>query len=230
MLKTIYNLFKKRFIAYAFQDEESKKQMIEYVFKNQAKPKELHGYKVAFIDSQGRKYYRPESEIEFGIGRLSVFMRYNDFLKAGVSQTEIERICDAHDAALEDIKAKASLRNIARVQVITEQLRELVHNPAHEELLLLMSATFYIREDENPYAVDSDIEAEKVEEFKKHSKGELFSFFYQTPLKEHFDLYGITESNLEEYLKHSRHQAMKLKQTLELLASQKEQEKSTLNA
>src|SRR5690606_14453641 len=123
------NIYKKKFISYAFSDEEARAQMVKYVFENQSKPPKLHGYKVAFIDSEGRKYYIPESELEFGIGRLSVFQRYYDFLAAGVSRDNILMVTSLLNSTFNKLRQGFTLDLVKDGERATEALESMAQTP-----------------------------------------------------------------------------------------------------
>lgn len=207
MLKYIFNRYKKKFIAYAFADAEAKQHMIEHVFNNQRKAPAFHDWQVAFIDSNSKKYYTTADVLKLPMERVNMLKHYYAMQAAGINDSELNKFITQFQQNLEDCINSAQLsgriEHLGSQQALLTMLKERKSLAIHKDIFFHIAATVYVREDEQPDIVDSEIEKEKVAQFKKDSAGGLYDFFYRSELKKHLPYSNISEEEFTHYLAES---------------------------
>lgn len=186
MLKLIYWLFRKKFQAFVFKDQSSKKTGFEKTVRS-------------FFDSKGKSYYSFGSDMDLPLERLQALLPKLKLLKYGFDEDMEDKLWEALELAINNGK-KPDIAQIGFIAKERSRRKDMVIN---QDLLFDIIALRYIREDENPGIVDPEIHKEKIEQFKFDSKDGLYNFFYLAGLAELVPLLKITEKDFLEFLQDS---------------------------
>lgn len=164
VLKLLYRLFPEQFH--------------KLVFLSQRKPVSFDKLELAFVDSEGKRYYKYMSDFEMSIVRQGALeMKWKE-LSMGLDREELTGIVTAMEAALKERDKKGNMiPNIARIGYFIEEIKNRKENLIHPDILMQMAALLFIREDEDPGVIDDDIQTQKVEQFNKDSTTGLTDFF-----------------------------------------------------
>jgi hypothetical protein len=184
-----------------------KRAILKYAFEFQSKPKGFEGLSEKFFDSEGRKYYSYDNDLDIPIPRLAVLQKTLMELKRAMTEDELEKFITYIEAALDEAlkPKKGSVGVLARIGHITGEMRLRHEELIHEELLIKLAAVVYIREDENPGTCDEDILNQKVRQFiKDTASGGLYGFFMQDGLKRYLPFVDMSIDEWENYLTSSQ--------------------------
>lgn len=152
--------------------------------------------KKVFVDSNKKSYYVPESDFDLPHERTKALEKKLMMLRAGMSEDEQDLILDTMEKALNSGK-KSELAMIGHCIIEMRKRKELL---LHPDLMMDIVALKYIREDEDPSKIDSEIHMQKVEQFKKDSKDGLYDFFYRAGLNQYIPYLEKLENDWEEYM------------------------------
>src|SRR5687767_4609690 len=156
------------------------------VFMSQYKPKGFDSLELAFVDSEGRKYYKYMSDFELSIKRLGAFeMKFKE-LQMCLSADELTGIIEAMDTALKAKDKRGHMSpDIGMIGHLINEIRNRKENLVHTDIMLEMVSYLYVREDEDPEIVDDDIHSQKVKQFTKDSETRLRDFFLAAGLNKY---------------------------------------------
>jgi hypothetical protein len=132
-----------------------------------------------FIDSNGRSYFAYGKNSSLPIERLGKLMEYMQWMSAGLTSVELDKLLDAMDKAI--MAGLKTGKNAARIGAILEEIRLRKKMVIHHELLYNYLAVQWIRDDENPLVFNNQIQLEKVEQFKIEVSKSNAYFFFQNP-------------------------------------------------
>jgi hypothetical protein len=214
--------FERAFIA----DENIRRKVYdahsEEVYKRAFELQTKHNWQslceVAFIDSDGRRYFRYKDEFKIPLDRLHKLERYLKEHAMCINTTELDKWIDACEGIVNHPDNNKLRSRIGHMLGILRDRKTIL---VDVEMLLYIAATMYIREDENPEEVDSVVEKEKVEQFKKDREdgSSLHGFFIEAGLSEYFPLLNCTAEEFGVLWMNSQVQLKTRSQTLSKLAS-----------
>lgn len=172
MLKIIFNLFKPYFIKLAFNSQQKPVDKTMLIWN--------------FIDSNGKRYYRFVDDFDLPIKRFGYIQKCLNELSCGISLDNLSEILVAMQAAInqKDPKGKMS-PNIGLIGHFIEELQNRKTYLLPMDIMFDMSATLYMREDENPAEMDMEIHRQKREQFEKDSAEGLRDFFYKAGIRKY---------------------------------------------
>lgn len=186
------------------------------VFEAQYKPKGFEALEFAFVDSEGRRYYKYMSDFELSIKRLGAFeMKFKE-LQMCLSADELTAVIDAMDVALK-AKDKRGLMSpdIGMIGHLINEIRNRKENLVHTDIMLQMAAYLYVREDETPEIVDDDIHTQKVKQFTKDSETGLRDFFLTAGLNKYVPYLEQSGYDWDEIFSTQKAKIQGLKEQLE---------------
>src|SRR3990167_4205337 len=131
MIKIFYRLFKK--------------DILRLVYAEQSKPKDFTDMELAFIDSNGKRYYKYKDEMDMPLKRWAMLQQFFGELTMVMTHGELMRITDAMQTAL-----GGKDRDIAMIGFLIKEIKNRCEMLLHEEILFRIVACLYIREDEEP--------------------------------------------------------------------------------
>ena len=187
-----------------------KPQFIKMAFETQSKKQWLKDTEFAFIDSDGRRYYRFIDDMNIPIMRKGHIERLLVELNAKLSWSELNLFIDAMKKRIDDITnsnaIKGRIQGLAHISLLVEEMSNRQKLILHPELLFEIAAATYIREDEDPTQIDIEIEKQKVEQFKKDTAkgGGLYDFFYKAGLNEFMPTFKELKENFTEYMEEAK--------------------------
>lgn len=229
MLKYLFNRYKKRFIAYAFADNEARQHMIDYAFNSQRKEPAFADWELAFIDSNGKKYYSTTDALKLPMERVNKLKHYYAMQAAGIDDNELNKFIEQFQKNIEDCINSARLdgrvEHLGTQQALITMLKERRDIAVHLDLFFRIATVVYVREDENPAIVDDEIAQQKFLQFKKDSKAGLYSFFYNSPLKVHLPYSTISEEEFTQHLERSAFRIEANTRMLEFLDGRRSEQK-----
>lgn len=160
----------------------------------------------AFMDSDGKKYYRYRDELKVPIVRMRTVQQILREIQNRISDIDIELFLDNVKGELyREAPQQQRLENIGRyIGMLEDRVQQL----APPELLMRLVCAMYIREDQDPGVWSEDIENAKYERLMADSKGALGVFFSQ--------------AGLQEYLPHPENIQRSVQEVLEDLQSRAE--------
>jgi hypothetical protein len=155
--------------------------------------------KVQFVDSEGRRYFSPEKELDLPHQRTKEIQRRLMRIKFGLDDEYLELFITTAKAALNNGKKP----DVAMVGHLINELESRAKIWMHPDMMFDMVAFKYIREDEDPAVIDLNIHAQKIEQFHKDSKEGLYDFFYNAKLTEVLPFLKSFESEFHELWRES---------------------------
>ncbi len=174
MFRLILRIIGPRMIWKKFRME-----LIGHYHKDIHSPVTSKDMKFAFADLDGYKYYVFPHDQAIPIERLGKMQQFLMWIGAGMSSDQINRACEVMDKLLSEGLQKG--RNAAKIGAVVEEIRMRQNGIAPIDLFYNYLAVQYVREDENPKTYNQDIQAQKVESFKRGAET-ADSFFFQPPL------------------------------------------------
>lgn len=182
----------------------------EHIYSAQSKPK-TEGFEkmtLAFVDSEKRKYYKYSDDFDLPLERKGKLDRYYGWLSAMMGGHELSDFTDKMEKQLNEcintLDLKGRIEGLAQIQLLINEIRNRKSLIVHEEIYFRIMGVQYIREDQNPAEWDEEFEDAKIEQFKKDSKGGLYDFFYNGPLRKYMAFYNLSEEEWTAYLNESR--------------------------
>lgn len=230
MIRLLIKLFEKKLRAHyerlliadiTFRKEffnRNEREVYRYAFGLQNAERWQAQCEVAFIDSDGRRYFRYKDEFKIPLDRLHKLERYLKEHAMCINTTELDKWIDACEGIVNHPDNNKLRSRIGHMLGILRDRKTIL---VDVEMLLYIAATMYIREDENPEEVDSVVEKEKVEQFKKDREdgSSLHGFFIEAGLSEYFPLLNCTAEEFGVLWMNSQVQLKTRSQTLSKLAS-----------
>ena len=181
-----------------------KPQFIKLAFETQSKKQWLKDTEFAFIDSEGRKYYRFINDMDIPIIRKGNLERLLIEANSKLSRSELNMFLDAMSKTINDVidtsNQKKKVEGIAKIMHLIEEMKRREEMIIHPELMFEIVSALYIREDEDPATWDEDIHTKKVSQFKKDSKAGLYDFFHQSGLATYLPSLPQLKENLPKYM------------------------------
>lgn len=185
------------------------------VFMSQRKPDGFDKLEMAFVDSEGRKYFKYMNDMDAPLTRLKAFEMKIKELQAGLSRDNLTMIIDAMEAALKEKDPRGNMQpNIAMIGHLVTEMKNRKENLIDPEIMFEMVAYLYIREDETPTKIDDDIHSQKIAQFKKDSETGLHDFFVTAGLRQYLPFLGQSGVDWETIFTQMRVQANSLKEQL----------------
>jgi len=154
---------------------------------------------VAFIDTDGTKYWRYKPDYKMPIQRMS----YVDTLKLqyvqawGAQEQQLfdQRLDDLFQELEKDKGLGSYYKKLANLKSLLDEKRMRESHIIQTDILIEMVACLLIRDDENPTEVNEKVLAQKVETFKKKVN---FSFLKQMHILEWMGLSHLTEKEFSQ--------------------------------
>lgn len=174
------------------------------VFQSQRKPVNFDKLELAFVDSDGKRYYKYMNDFEMSITRQGALeMKWKE-LSMGLDREELTGIIQAMEKALKERDQKGNMiPNIARIGYFIEEIKNRKENLIHPDILMEMCGLIYIREDEDPGIIDDDIQTQKVAQFNKDQTG-LTDFFLTAGLDKYAPFLSQFGGDSEALWNHQR--------------------------
>lgn len=191
MIKQIYKLFPRQFNRIVYENEVIHKDWRDLC-------------EVDFVDDEGRKYYRYKQDYKMPIQRA----QYVDSLKVNYlltwSQVEQSEFDKKLESWIRTIEKKPNFQSwykqMAEISKLIEEKQKRQGQIIQTDILIELVACLLIREDEDPFEVNSQILAQKVETFKKKIN---FQFLKQRHILEVIGLSEITEQQYNQLWEYS---------------------------
>jgi len=166
MLKLLYKLFPQSFNTLFFEIQNSKK-------------KGLEDFEFAFIDSSGKKWYKVSEDVKMPYDRFVKLQEFLVELGACMTHDEFVLFKRAMKEALNETKP-----NIAMIGWLTQELEAREKFLIHEEIMYKILNTIFVREDQDPYLWDEEIENQKVTQLRKDA-AQMKGFFLCAIMKKY---------------------------------------------
>ena len=186
-----------------------RKQFNRVIYSQQSKPGGFEELTMAFTDSDGRRYYRYNDDMDMPIKRWAKLKVFLAELTNCIDAKELTRIVDAMDKAL-----NADKRDLAMIGFLIKEIRNRQEMLVHEEILFKIVTALYIREDEKTDKWDEDIFEQKMNQFRKDSREGLYDFFYKAGISKYVPYWEKCKGNVETLLEMSNLKVMALKRIL----------------
>ena len=168
------------------------RQILAYGLRHK-KPKGFDNMTFAFKDTEGRSYYTFTGDFDVYIKRRGYWEQRLIELDAGLSQKEKDTIIGACKDALN--KSKPDYALVAHlIQEMDMRNQWLVHHDIMYDLL----AACYVREDEDPTKIDTEIHQQKVDYFL--ASDDVSFFFDNRTLNELLPFLANLKDKLKLYL------------------------------
>ena len=185
------------------------KEQVRSIFRSKKKS-EYNLVKV--FEHEGHTYYRFPKELNLPLERFSMSMGLLERLSCGISGTEMELILEGMEKALG--AGLSNAKNAALVAAYIHIIRERQDTVIHRDILLNIAATWIVREDENPSAVNIDIHEQKLQVFEKLSKGGAKDFFYNLGIAPLMPLFTMSPEDFQTLWEYNIIAQRKLKETI----------------
>ena len=176
-----------------------RKQILKIYFSEQSTSAGFENMKVQFVDSEGRKYFSPDKDLDLPHVRTQEIQRRLMGVKFGLDDSYVEDFITAVKAALNNGKRP----DVAVIGHLINELEARSKIWLHPDVMFDMVAFKYIREDEDPAVIDKNIHIQKVEQFRKDSKEGLYDFFYKARLTDVLPFLKSLESEFPEFWQES---------------------------
>lgn len=176
-----------------------RKQILKIYFSEQSTSAGFENMKVQFVDSEGRKYFSPDKDLDLPHVRTQEIQRRLMGVKFGLDDSYVEDFITAVKAALNNGKRP----DVAVIGHLINELEARSKIWLHPDVMFDMVAFKYIREDEDPAIIDKNIHADKVDQFRKDSKEGLYDFFYKARLTDVLPFLKSLESEFPEFWRES---------------------------
>lgn len=195
MLKILFKLFPKQFNVLFFELQNSKK-------------KGLEDFEFAFIDSDGKKWYKISQDVKMPYDRFVNLQKYLVELGACMTHDEFILFKRAIKEALSKPKP-----DIAMIGFLAQELEIREQMLVHEEIMYKILNTIFVREDQDPYIWDEEIENQKVAQLRKDSS-KMKGFFLSEIMKKYVPYIEKLGIDWPEYSEESN---IKIQATKEIL-------------
>ena len=189
------------------------------ILSAERKPLHLSSLSFAFVDSDGKKYFRFPKDVTLPGERFGKLNEYVTFISKGLTAEEDIMLDEAIERLLEAGIGK-SQKNVSAIGAILQERKKRRSLVIHTELLYNFIAVQLIREDESPESFDNDIQMQKVTMFKQMTKtGSTYFFFQKQELNRLSNLSGMSQSEWDQYWQESLIQQRALPESLKVFAS-----------
>ena len=178
-----------------------RKQALQYAFKNQNIKKWQSYCEVAFIDSNGIKYYKYIDETQIPVLRYEAIHQHIMAFQSNISKNDLKDWISTIEALLE--KGNKSIVDIALLVGTLKERQNAIFEP---DTLFNIISIMYIREDEDATKINPTIHKEKIQQFEKDSQSDLYVFFYQSGLFTYFPFMKNLQDDLPKYMEISSKQ------------------------
>lgn len=176
-----------------------RKQILKIYFSEQSTSAGFENMTVQFVDSEGRRYFSPDKDLDLPHVRTQEIQRRLMGVKFGLDDSYVEDFITAVKAALNNGKRP----DVAVIGHLINELEARSKIWLHPDVMFDMVAFKYIREDEDPAVIDKNIHIQKVEQFRKDSMGGLYDFFYKARLTDVLPFLKSLESEFPEFWRES---------------------------
>lgn len=132
----------------------------------------------AFKDHEGRNYYTWPESGALPIERLGAIQDFTIRLTRSLTDDQLYLLIGRIDELITDGITKG--RNAAKIAAITGEILYTRSKISSPELYLNYLAAYYVREDEDPYKYNQQVQSEKVDAFR-HASNDDNSFFFALP-------------------------------------------------
>ena len=194
----VYSLFEKGFLKYLHKKNGTKLTKDNLTF--------------SFFDLEGKGYYKFPKELSLPMVRLGKLHEYINWLGAGITGEELDKMLDNADKALTDgLKIG---KNAAKIGFIISELRDKKKMVVHDELFYNIIAVQIIRHDEVPTVFNNQIQLEKVEAFRKLNETNDTFFLNISEFLQALNWSNITQKELTDTLQSSTTQRQALNETM----------------
>lgn len=189
------------------------------ILSAERKPLHLNSLSFAFVDSDGKKYFRFPKDVTLPGERFGKLNEYVTFISKGLTAEEDIMLDEAIERLLEAGIGK-SQKNVSAIGAILQERKKRRSLVIHTELLYNFIAVQLIREDESPESFDNDIQMQKVTMFKQMTKtGSTYFFFQKQELNRLSNLSDMSQSEWDQYWQESLIQQRALPESLKVFAS-----------
>jgi hypothetical protein len=165
----------------------------------------------------GHRYYRFPKEMNMPLERFAMSMSLLERLSSGLSGSEMDRILTEMEKALS--AGLSNPKTAALMGAYIHVIRERQNTVIHRDILLNIAATWIIRGDENPAAINPDIHQQKLTLFEELSKGGAHDFFYSLGIEPLMPLFNISAEEFQTLWEYNTAEVRKLHEALRQLSS-----------
>ena len=200
--------------------EQNKSQFEDFFFKEKLRPTTHKDLERCYVDMKGQVYYRVPKGIDFPIERYGKAKHFMMLMRAGLSDTEIEKIIASMESLLPQITAG---KNAAKFGYLIEEMRRRKDIVLHTELLYNFQAVHWIRQDEPVERYSNEIQMQKVDQFKLEVAERGAKFFFATEeLKNILQKLNWSNAEWETFWHESLVEQRALDETLKIISSSKD--------
>lgn len=157
----------------------------------------------AFIDSNGKRYYRYKDDMKLPMVRKGVINHFMSLLTAAITETELAEYVKILRANHQEILDAGKLKSkpFSHIGFILTQLEDRQRWHIHPELCFDLCAVVFLREDEKEgVSYDHRIHNEKVEQFHRDSRSGLLDFFYISGWQTYLPYSNSSPQELKTYV------------------------------
>ena len=172
------------------------------------KPAGLEACEYVFTDQNGVRYYKFRDHLDMPLKRYSRLQVLITELQNCMTSGELSRFLEAMENAINNTihpskPGAPKVTGLSFVGYLVTEMKFRKDHLLHEGIMFQLAATVYIREDEEVSKIDSDIEKQKVEQFRIEADGRLHGFFWESDLKKYMPYSDMSEVQLLKLLSDS---------------------------
>lgn len=157
----------------------------------------------AFIDSEGRRYFRYTDDLQMPMVRKGVVNEFMTKFNIAITDKELGEYLTVLKACHQELLTAGKLvsKPFSIIGYYLTELEERKNLRIHPELCFDLCAVVYLREDER----ESDkynwkLHTEKVEQFKRDSEAGLYDFFFMSGWQEYLPYSNTSPQDLKSYV------------------------------
>ena len=179
-----------------------KKKLIKLLVEdiNQSKSKQLSKTEFIFVDPEGKRYYQYQNLLDMPVCRKQKLEILTKEHQEKISFYDVKVFIKAGKAILEE--GTGVVQKIGYWLGVMEDKADRLFHPY---TFMEMVACVIIHEDQDPSIWDEELEAQKIENFKKWSKqkGGLHAFFMEAGLNNYFPFLKSMGTDFDKYFENA---------------------------
>lgn len=206
MINWLYKKYKDQFIK---------------LYQEECKPKgDFSQMEYRFTDSVGFKYYGYNDGMSMSFERFGSLNEFYIWWSNGLSDNTLSELLDIADKALEQgiIKIENGKRaNAIKIGAVLNEIRTRKDMIRHVELVYNIIACQLIREDEDLFKYDNNIQLQKVDQFKREVENNNAFFLHMPEYKQLFNSVIMSPEEFLSYVKDSEAAQKEITEKIKLL-------------
>ncbi len=151
------------------------------------------------------------------LDRMGKLNHYTQFLSKGLSAEEDDMIDDSILLAIDEGTKDNKATTLAKISSLVFERKNRKRLCFHTLIFYNILAVQWVREDENPFEFDEDIQLQKVKSFIEADKSQIGFFFHQPELSGVLKLLQITHEDVPIFLAESQNQVKILQEKVQLI-------------